>query len=538
MRVLDNLVRQVNSYSLARQQGESATPQPRRQASAPLSDSGSVQLSSAATQQGSPLYNPLPQSSDPLYTNNIKLTKDKSIDALLAGGNHWWHLGTASANGAIPSQDASKNLSFSFMGSAVTAEDAFGFQPLNESQRSVVRSIFTQISTVVGITFNEDNSGNGTLKLGSNNQGGISGGYAYLPNEPVVGGAVYLANDQSGFNDPSKWNPGSYIWTTLIHELGHALGLKHPGNYNAGGGGTPGPYLGSKDNKTNSIMSYRDDKKFMHVVQSAGGGGLTSYQVNPDSFQNYDITALQYLYGAPTSGVTTFSFNDNQIFNRSIFNNNAASKIDLSAMTQDNIVDLRGGYRSSIGIRDPYAATGMSKEQYKDATSNGVRLSKLLGTPTYSGMNNLGIAKGSQIREVIGGSGSDALVSGAEIGGSALLKGGAGNDRYFVASGNAIIVDSSGDNDTLYIKKKSGTLWSLSEDKATLTQTNNKTGEVLATINIAGIENIGTWSGKAKLNGSKRLLFTGLQQASAVQQFQTVAQLDQPKAGASLNLSA
>jgi serralysin len=28
-----------------------------------------------------------------------------------------------------------------------------------------------------------------------------------------------------------------------MHEIGHALGLKHPGNYNAGGGTSPGPFL-------------------------------------------------------------------------------------------------------------------------------------------------------------------------------------------------------------------------------------------------------------------------------------------------------
>ncbi|MGI0483652.1 reprolysin-like metallopeptidase [Geminocystis sp. CENA526] len=537
MRILDNLIRQVNSYSLAGNQTGSGGSQP--QASSPAPSSSTVQLSPTAMQLGSqPQYSAL-QGFDPLYTNNIKLTKDKTIDALLAGGNYWWHLGTAFADGSNPSQDASKNLSFSFMNSAVSPQDAFGFQVLNDDQKDVIRAIFAQIATVVGITFSEDGSGNGTLKIGSNNQQGISGGYAYYPNVPTVGGSFYLANDQANFSNMSTWNPGGYTWTTIIHELGHALGLKHPGNYNAGGDGkTPGPYLGSKDSKTNSIMSYKDDKKFMHVVQSNGGGGLFSYQVNPDSFQNYDIAALQYLYGAPNSAITTFSFNDNMVFSRSIFNNNADSKIDLSAMTQNNIIDLRGGYRSSIGIRDPYEATGMTKEQYKAATSGGVKLSKLLGVPTYSGMNNLGIAKGSQIREVIGGAGSDTIVSGAEIGGEALLKGGAGNDRYFVASGNATIIDTSGDNDTLYVVKKSGTVWTLSEDQTTLTQVNKKTNEVLATINIAGIENIGTWSGKAKLNGSKKMLFSGLQQGSPIQQIKTVEQLDQQKLGVSLDLTA
>lgn len=531
MQILDNLVKQTNSYALAlNPSGASTGSEP--QASGAPAPSTSVQLSSTVTQTSSAL-----SQADALYTNTIKLTKNKTIDALLARGNYWWHQGTLSANGAVPSQDASKNLSFSFMNSAVTSRDAFGFQALNDDQKNVVRSIFAEISTVVGITFNEDDSGGGTLKIGSNNQQGVSGGYAYYPNQPVVGGSLYLANDQANFNNAATWNPGGYTWTTLVHELGHTLGLKHPGNYNAGGGSTPGPYLGSLDNKSNSIMSYKNDAAFMNVVQRSGGG-LSAYKVNPSSLQNYDIAALQYLYGAPTSAASTFSFNDNQIFSRSIYNNNADSKIDLSAMSQANIIDLRGGYRSSIGIRDPYAATGMSKAEYNAATSGGIKLSKLLGVPTYSGMNNLGIAKGSQIREVIGGSGNDSIVSSAAIGGTAMLKGGDGNDRYFVASGNATITDSSGDRDTLYVTKKAGTRWALDSTNSILTQTNKKTGAVLATINVAGIENIGTWSGKTALDGSKKMLFSGLQQAAAAQQFQAVAQLDQSQPGTSINLNA
>ena len=43
----------------------------------------------------------------------------------------------------------------------------------------------------------------------------------------------------------------------ILHELGHVLGLKHPGNYDAAGGGSAGPFLpAAEDNDKFTVMSY------------------------------------------------------------------------------------------------------------------------------------------------------------------------------------------------------------------------------------------------------------------------------------------
>ena len=43
----------------------------------------------------------------------------------------------------------------------------------------------------------------------------------------------------------------------VLHEIGHALGLKHPGNYDISGGGTVGPYLPTaEDHDKYTVMSY------------------------------------------------------------------------------------------------------------------------------------------------------------------------------------------------------------------------------------------------------------------------------------------
>ncbi len=67
-------------------------------------------------------------------------------------------------------------------------------------------------------------------------------------------------------------------YSVVAHEIGHALGLKHPGSYNKG---DSGPFLSAaRDNKDMTLMSYYPGEK-----------PLTEYR-------ELDIKALQYLYGS------------------------------------------------------------------------------------------------------------------------------------------------------------------------------------------------------------------------------------------------
>ncbi|WP_374437663.1 reprolysin-like metallopeptidase [Inhella sp.] len=82
---------------------------------------------------------------------------------------------------------------------------------------------------------------------------------------------IYLdnVNHAAGTSAPS---PGTSGFEVLLHELGHAMGLKHPFS-----GSVVLP--GAQDNTANTLMSYTDV-----------GGPYSNY--NP-----YDIAALRYLYG-------------------------------------------------------------------------------------------------------------------------------------------------------------------------------------------------------------------------------------------------
>lgn len=429
------------------------------------------------------------------YTDTLKKSGVKTIDALLAGGNRWFH--ATGADGSVPSSVARTHLTYSFITSAsgLNATDANGFETLSSSQRDVVRRALAYISTVVGVTFTEVASG-GDIQYGANTQAG-SAGYARYPNE---GSQVFLARNQGSFE--GDWSEGSYEWQVLLHETGHALGLKHPGNYNAGGGGTAGPYLArADDHRGNTLMSYYNASNMKRLVYD--NGSFQASQVNADTFQAFDIAALQYLYGAPTSEAITYQWSDGQALSQTIWNNHPDSRIDLSNQTRGNVVDLRAGNKSSIGLRDAYGDMPFTKAEYARLKSGGRTLSSLVGTPTYTGQNNLTIAKGSRINGATGGSGNDTFIGNS---GMNTLDGGGGNDRFFVGLGNASVVGGAG-TDVVYLAKKSGYGWSLSADRgtATLSRKDPRTRAVttFASVSLEGVEQVRLWDGKSlKATGS------------------------------------
>ena len=105
--------------------------------------------------------------------------------------------------------------------------------------------------------------------------------------------------------------PGAYRYETLIHETLHALGLKHPGNYNSAGS-QKGPFLPHpQDNSAYSILSY-------NRLKTLGHGAITP--------MTYDILTLQHLYGAKShnTGNTTYKFDT--IYGYSIGNDFFGSK--------------------------------------------------------------------------------------------------------------------------------------------------------------------------------------------------------------------
>ena len=176
---------------------------------------------------------------------SIPASGKNAIDALLA----------SAAWTSVPGTPVT--VTYSFLAntpSDLTSSDRQGLTQMSTAQKTAVANALATWSAVANIRFVQvadsgDNSG-GQIRFGQNDQATTS---AALTDPWTVSGkldhAYVLVNNNSYYNTSGKYasnydfTAGSYANITLVHEIGHALGFKHPGNYNAGGGGAPGPYL-------------------------------------------------------------------------------------------------------------------------------------------------------------------------------------------------------------------------------------------------------------------------------------------------------
>lgn len=167
---------------------------------------------------------------------------------------------------------------------------------------------------------------------------------AFFPNaayDAVYAGApgdVFL-NVRSQANSLSSYAPGSAGYFVFLHEIGHALGLKHPHD----DGGTGHPTLSqigipSFDKDWFSIMSYRDDYNY----------NLSSW--DPATPMPLDVLALQYLYGknmATNATDSTYTLPINNVYS-TVWDAGGSDGIDLRTSTQGWIVNLPDVQLSSL----------------------------------------------------------------------------------------------------------------------------------------------------------------------------------------------
>jgi serralysin len=264
-------------------------------------------------------------------------TGDYRIDCVIEGLAYRWNAGAPLGSPVT--------VSYSFMNAVPRyggneGVDSGGFSPFTPAQKTAVRQIMTKLASELNIRFTEVSdsySSYGQIRFGNNEQL-YSAGYAWVPNAGGdVSGDVWIDS-----LTPSNMNPtvGSYAYATLVHEIGHALGLKHSGNYNAGtiAQDQPGNYLGTGEDNTNyTIMSYYDP---------AGGQPR-------DWFGMYDLLALKKLYGANAAynaGNTVHAFTNANGQKLSIVDDASGNDtVDVSAVTTGVQFDMRPGTFSSVG---------------------------------------------------------------------------------------------------------------------------------------------------------------------------------------------
>lgn len=249
------------------------------------------------------------------------------------------------------------------------------------------------------------------------------------------------------FDASASLNEGTSGFEVLLHEIGHAMGLKHP---------FEAPVLpNGEDIQDNTLMSYTSNGK------------------SDTDLQLFDIAALQYLYGVNPNTNTednTYTFSDKYI--QDAF---GSDTFDASAQSQNTTIHLKQGGWSFVGeksasiLSDNQTAIGFGSDIENAVGGSGN--DHLIGNI----LNN--VLTGNSGDDVLEGGDGDDILRGGE--GNDTLKGGKGHDFYYLTTGGG--TDTILDTDkvgTIYVNNQSlseGKWQKAAEDKAIWTNGNGIT---------------------------------------------------------------
>lgn len=394
----------------------------------------------------------------PMGLGAVSPSNNIYIDSLSWGGSKWnW------------SQGSSNKLTYSFAPSYEVGDCPSGVTSLNypdgpikilsweEDEKNAMRTGLQKWTDIIGMGIeevtatNQGDENNADLRFYITTDDNFSAlGAQYGPHtNPYQGIGIYKRYSGNIWTDSLQ--PGGFGYITIIHELGHAMGLAHPHD-NGGqsyGASSNGLFPGVSNNadkgdndlnqNTFTVMSYID-------VNSG---------INPSSYQQYgfcmgpmafDIAAMEHLYGLSDN----FNNGDNVY---TITEGTVGGVDGYTCIYDSGGTDLIIYNGNNIVIIDLRAAT------IQNEPGGGGFISKVDQSSIYSGFS---IANGGIIENATGGTNDDTIYQVDSV--SNVIDGNTGIDtviyqsdsdiytirKNFTGDGSYITVSNGSATDILY----------------------------------------------------------------------------------------
>jgi serralysin len=328
-------------------------------------------------------------------------------------------------------------------------QNGAALSPISNGIRNAIRQILDELETYINIDFQEvaengtDTSPFGQIRIQTSTDPDYA--YTYLPGTSNIDGDLFFnpRYDVANLGNINAFQNGigSYGYSTLVHELGHALGLEHPGNYSSSD--TP-PFLSyAEDNTDNTVITY-------NVVGA-----------HPSTFMPYDVLTLQSMYGArvwnPTD--TTYTFTTTSAFSdgsRNWGSSTGISKLALWDSGGADTLNFSGLAADATGYRFDLNEGGWLSRQSDFNTATYNAWGDLTNTNYVGTISGTRLAYGASIENAIGTNSSDRIIGNALNnwlvggGGNDALWGGAGNDTVGGGAQTDILIGNDGVDEFLF----------------------------------------------------------------------------------------
>ena len=286
-------------------------------------------------------------------------------------------------------------------------------------------------STVTGLRFQEVSHNNAHIMFYDHMEGAFSNYRYYLDDGST---AFAWVNVSTAWLNRYGTEIDTYSFTTYLHEIGHALGLGHPGNYNYDGFTLITHQNDAKypqaDGWLFTVMSYFHQDENIHTDPFADIAFVASPML-------IDVVAIQDLYGEPwgvNEGDTVYGHESN-----------ASAYMQEVFRVWDEGAQGFFRYPTNMALTI-YDSGGIDWLDFRNDTYNQVINLELVAdlasiSSVYGGEGNLVLI--STIEHVWAGSGDDVVFGNAE---NNIVIGGYGHDGILGHGGDDFLVGGPGDD--------------------------------------------------------------------------------------------